>query len=93
MDTNNAIETLTWTVEQGAALKQARLRKGWTQKTLADEMNVVQPTICNWEKGSVGSPDVSQVTRIEELLGFKQADSSSPADARTDLQLWLRSQI
>jgi transcriptional regulator with XRE-family HTH domain len=58
-------------------------------------MNVAQPTICNWEKGTVGSPDVSEVKRIEELLGFKLTDGSSPADGdvRTDLALWLRSQI
>jgi transcriptional regulator with XRE-family HTH domain len=93
--TSNAVETLAWTVDLGAALKQARLRKEWTQKRLASEMNVTQPTICNWERGTVGAPDVSEVKRIEELLGFKLTDGSSPADGdvRTDLQLWLHAQI
>ena len=66
------------------SLPVARKIAGITQKSLANELNVSESTVINWEKGR-SEPTVSQAQRISELAGrpldsiiFLPADTVKP---------------
>lgn len=60
-------------IEQGkrpefaSALKAARTRAGWTQKDLADQLEVGQQTVSKWERGSA-VPDLDAAKRLFALF-------------------------
>ena len=48
-------------------IKKYRKEKGFSQETLAQELNVVRQTVSKWEKG-LSVPDAEMLTRIAEVL-------------------------
>lgn len=51
----------------GENIKVLRKSKGYSQETLAQQLNVVRQTISKWEKG-LSVPDAEQLERIAELF-------------------------
>lgn len=51
----------------GKLILSLRKEKGWTQKQLADKMNLSDRTISKWERG-LGCPDVSLLPELSEVL-------------------------
>lgn len=51
----------------GNIIKNLRLEKNYTQKQLADMMNISDKTISKWERG-LGCPDLSLVSELSEIL-------------------------
>ena len=52
----------------GQLIYDLRREKGLTQKQLADQMNLSDKTISNWERG-LGCPDVSLLGELSQILG------------------------
>lgn len=52
----------------GALISGLRKEKKWTQKQLADAMNISDKTISKWERG-LGCPDVSLLGGLSRVLG------------------------
>lgn len=50
----------------GGRLKQRRLEKGWTQKELAEKLDVSECTVYNWENGRCG-PSRENLEIIKEV--------------------------
>ena len=48
-------------------LKELRTEKGWTQKALAERMNVTDDCIFFWEKGR-SEPSIQQILELSELF-------------------------
>lgn len=48
-------------------IKNARLKKGYTQSQLADLLNVSNKTISKWETGR-GYPDITLLAKITSIL-------------------------
>lgn len=48
-------------------LKELRTEKGWTQKALAERMNVTDDCIFFWEKGR-SEPSVQQILDLSALF-------------------------
>lgn len=48
-------------------LKSYRLQKGWTQKMLAEKLNVSDKTISSWETGR-SYPDIALLLQLSELF-------------------------
>lgn len=53
----------------GCLIKKLRLEKGYTQKQLAEKMNLSDKTISKWERGA-GLPDISVVSQLSDILGI-----------------------
>lgn len=51
----------------GDNIKILRKQKGYSQETLAGQLNVVRQTVSKWEKG-ISVPDAEMLSRIAELL-------------------------
>ena len=51
----------------GNIIKTLRLEKNYTQKQLADKMNISDKTISKWERG-LGAPDLSLLSELSEIL-------------------------
>lgn len=51
----------------GNIIKKLRLEKNYTQKNLADKMNISDKTISKWERG-LGCPDLSLINELSEIL-------------------------
>lgn len=68
----------------GDNIKILRKQKGYSQETLAGQLNVVRQTISKWEKG-ISVPDAEMLNRmaevfevsVEELLGNKIPESTA----------------
>lgn len=54
----------------GALIRLLRLKKGLTQKQLADALCVSDKAVSKWEVGN-GLPDISLLTGLAELLGVE----------------------
>ncbi len=54
----------------GTHLKKTRIDKGFTQKQLANEMDVEISQISRIERG-IGNPTLSTLSRLSEILGIK----------------------
>ena len=52
----------------GRLILTLRKEKGFTQKALAEKMNISDRTISKWERG-LGCPDVSLLHELSEILG------------------------
>lgn len=69
--------------EVGARIKDARVRKGWTQLGFALEAHVSPSTVTRWEAGKL--PPLRELYRIAELLGvgldeLVEADEEATGD-------------
>lgn len=60
----------------GTRIKRARERKRWTQKRLADALEVDRKTVDNWENGRT-SPR-SSIGAIEDVLGISLSGEPEP---------------
>ncbi len=54
-------------------IKDFRKKKGYTQETLAQELNVVRQTVSKWEKG-YSVPDAVMLEKIADLLEVSVSD-------------------
>ena len=52
----------------GAVISRLRHEKGYTQKQLAEKMNISDRTVSKWERGA-GCPDISVVVQLADILG------------------------
>ena len=52
-------------------IKNARLKKGYTQSQLADLLNVSNKTISKWETGR-GYPDITLLAKITSVLKLEE---------------------
>ena len=55
----------------GQKMQQARNNKGWSQKDLAQKLNVTITTIQEYEQNKVANPNKSFARKIESVLGSK----------------------
>jgi transcriptional regulator with XRE-family HTH domain len=70
--------------EIGARIREARLRKGWTQLQLALEAGVSPSTVTRWERG--GLPPMRELIRISDVLGVpaeELVEQSADGDGTT----------
>ena len=51
----------------GKLIHDIRVKKGMTQKELADAINVTDKAICKWEKGH-GCPDITLLSQLSKVL-------------------------
>ncbi|MCQ2593214.1 MAG: helix-turn-helix domain-containing protein [Treponema sp.] len=51
----------------GNIIKQARIKKGLTQKQLADAIAVTDKAVCKWETGH-GCPDITLLSQLSKVL-------------------------
>ena len=52
-------------------LQKARLSKQWTQKDLANRLNVKPTVVQSYENGTVQCPDRSLVAKMSRILGVR----------------------
>ncbi len=57
----------------GENIKILRKQKGYSQETLAEQLNVVRQTVSKWEKG-ISVPDAEMLGRIAELFEICVSD-------------------
>jgi putative transcriptional regulator len=55
-------------MSKNVSLLKARKEHGFTQKDLADKLNVEKSTISNWENG-YSTPRLADAFRVADLLG------------------------
>lgn len=53
----------------GANIARLRKEKNWTQKALAEKLNVIDKTISRWECG-YGFPDITQLPEVAKVFGI-----------------------
>ncbi len=53
--------------DTGKTIKLLRISMGYTQKQLADMMNISDKTVSKWERG-LGCPDIDLLTRLSDIL-------------------------
>lgn len=51
----------------GLIIKNARIKKGLTQKQLADAISVTDKAVCKWETGH-GCPDITLLSQLSKVL-------------------------
>ncbi|MCQ2592541.1 MAG: helix-turn-helix domain-containing protein [Treponema sp.] len=51
----------------GAIIKEARIKKGLTQKQLAEAISVTDKAVCKWETGH-GCPDITLLSQLSKVL-------------------------
>lgn len=54
-------------VKTGILIRNLRVEKGYTQKMLAEKLNISDKTVSKWERG-LGYPDISLVCELAEIL-------------------------
>ncbi len=52
----------------GEFIASLRKEKGWTQRELAEKLNVTDKAVSKWERG-VGFPDIKTIEPLAEALG------------------------
>ncbi len=52
----------------GKNIREARIRRGWTQEEMAERLYCTRQTVSNYEQGR-SRPDVETLTKIAEVLG------------------------
>ena len=60
-------------VRIGRFIADERKKKGWTQKQLAEKLNISDKTVSKWECGN-GFPEVSLLLPLCEALGVTVND-------------------
>lgn len=53
--------------QTGQTIRRLRTEKGFTQKELADKMNISDKTVSKWERG-LGCPDISVIKELAEIF-------------------------
>lgn len=53
----------------GPAIREARVRRGWSQEELAFQMGTDQSVVGKWERGT-RVPDLSTLQRLAAVLGY-----------------------
>lgn len=70
-------------------IKNLRKQKGYSQETLAQELNVVRQTVSKWEKG-YSVPDAVMLEKLAELLEVSVSDLlggvSTDAEPKADIK-------
>ena len=69
-------------------IKQFRKQKGYTQETLAQELNVVRQTVSKWEKG-YSVPDALMLEKMADLFEVSVSDllgTPETTEEKTDLK-------
>lgn len=51
----------------GENIKTLRKKKGYSQETMAQQLNIVRQTVSKWEKG-ISVPDADMLTKIADLF-------------------------
>ena len=78
----------------GENIKNARIERGYTQKELAEKLNVSQNAVHNWENGK-REPNIAILHNISKILdksiillieGNEDKYPLSPKDYKTDLE-------
>lgn len=67
----------------GENIKTLRKQKGYSQETLAEQLNVVRQTVSKWENG-LSVPDAEMLGRIAELLEVSVSDILGKKILETD---------
>ena len=73
--------------KMGGLIRRLRKENGWTQRQLAEKMNISDKTVSKWERGE-GCPDVSLLPQLSEpfhaelaqLLSGELAENPAAAD-------------
>ncbi|WP_235210753.1 helix-turn-helix domain-containing protein [Melissococcus plutonius] len=78
-------------MELSVQLKSWRNKNGWTQKDLAEKLNVSDKTISSWKTGRT-YPDISMLLNLSELFNisldeFMRGDSKMIKKIDKDLKL------
>ena len=68
---------VTWT---GQKLRQARARRSWTQKDLAEQLGASLRSVAAWERDEA-HPQAHWLVRLDELLGDSDGQVAAPATA------------
>lgn len=68
---------MTWT---GQNLRQARARRGWTQKDLAEHLGASLRSVAAWERDEA-HPQAHWLVKLDELLGDNDGPTTAPAAA------------
>ena len=55
-------------IKTGALIRRLRTEKGFTQRDVAEKMNISDKTVSKWERGW-GCPDISLLGELAELIG------------------------
>jgi len=63
----------------GAAIKQARHEHRWSQKDLAERLDLARPTVTNWELDK-HQPRRICLRALEQLLGMRFIDNNGGGD-------------
>lgn len=73
----------------GENIKNLRKQKGYSQETLAQEMNVVRQTVSKWEK-NYSVPDALMLEKLAEIFEVSVSDllgkSDESAEPKSDLE-------
>ncbi|WP_246169274.1 helix-turn-helix transcriptional regulator [Actinotalea subterranea] len=72
-------------LEIGAALRDARAAKGWTQAHLAEAAGVSRQLVVGVERGKRPGTELSRVLSIARALGLGVALTPLPAGDRTPM--------
>ncbi len=78
--------------ETGKRIQQLRKSYGWTQKELAEKLNVTDRSVSKWERG-LNFPDMSMLeplakvldTTVVHLLGIENAPEEEKVEAVTEV--------
>ena len=73
-------------MEIGKKLKDARMRSGFTQESIAEKVNVSRQTISNWENEK-SYPDIISVIELSNLYSISLDDLSVALNLPVDLLL------
>src|SRR6478735_7047657 len=57
----------------GAAVRQARTRRGWTRGQLSTQVGVSLTSVASWERGE-GGPSAAVLVKLAEVLGVPPGD-------------------
>ena len=64
-----------------AALRRARIQKGWSQRTLAAKAGIAERTVTRYELGTFQEPSVEVQRKLARVLGVRKDDPSTwPAE-------------
>lgn len=77
--TNNDMEKI------GAYIKECRVKKGLSQRTLAKQIGVSRNTLDRYEKGK-SVPDIETVQKIEQSLGISLLRELSGYPEQTEIE-------
>ena len=69
----------------GTRIKRARERKRWTQRQLADALEVDRKTVDNWENGR--TRPARSIGALEDVLGVRLGDSDGAPGSVIDEKL------